>query len=130
VHVANANAYADSVIALGAQLLVPVDSIEITGLSEAAASYRAGLIQTHQATTKEFEAFRTTIGDERERISRELEEAKTQLGDLKSTIDAERDRLSRTQIEQQEQFSSAQETRSTEFSNSLQVISLLRIGPL
>lgn len=119
-HITSANAHADSAIQTSAQILVPVAAAEITSLSEAAASYRATLARGLQDATGAFENYRTAIGNAREALSKQLEETKTQLGELSANIQAERDRFARTLLEQQEQFSKAQEARSGDFSNSLQ----------
>ncbi len=106
-HVANANSHGDTALSHLAQVAVPTTPKELAGLKDAATAYRSALEEQLRKATA------ASSG-----LTGETDALKGKLTELSSAITAERQRLSQLASEFQSQFSSAQETRSREYTDA------------
>ncbi len=106
-HISNANAHADTALAHLAQLPIAITPKELTGLREAASSYRSTL----EGQLKKASSALVTVNSE-------LESTKTRLATVGSDVTAEKQRLSDLASGFQSQFSAAQEARNREYTEA------------
>lgn len=105
-HLDNANNHASTILSHLTTVLALSTPEELTGLSEAAASYRT-------AMERSAEAGKTAVTE----LKSSAEQVKVRLDELSSEMAAERSRLTTLTSDFQSQFSSAQDTRAREFSD-------------
>jgi len=115
-----ANRFADGVVQNAAHILSPATPEELTALGAASEAYRTNLEAAHHVMRSESESFRADVGGMQEAATKELETLRAGLAEVTATLQTEKDRLSNLVTEQQDQFSKAQETRTTDFSTALQ----------
>lgn len=103
-HVVNANAQADSILGLLAQLNVPLLPEEFDGLRVASDAYRKGLEENLRSV-------QSSLGQ----ISTDFQSLQSRVTELSAEVQQEKQRLSSLASEHQSQFSASQESRSKDF---------------
>jgi uncharacterized membrane-anchored protein YhcB (DUF1043 family) len=106
-HITNANAHADTALQYLAQVAVPGTPEELAGLKDAATAYRV--------TLEEQLARAAAISAE---LRSDADSLKASIADLAGQITGEKQRLSQLTSDFQAQFSSAQEARIRDFTES------------
>jgi len=101
--------FADAAAQNATHILSPGTPDELTEVGEPAAMYRTPL-----------ERFRASLSETQGAEAKELENLQAGLVEVSAILQAGKDRLSQLVTEQQDQFSKAQETRTTDFSSALQ----------
>lgn len=103
-HLTNANSQLDSVLSYTAQLNVPLGPPDLQGLKDAADRYRHAM-----------EANARRLGSTVSAVSTDATSLSTKLNELSAEMTAERQRLLALASDFQSQFSTAQESRNTEY---------------
>lgn len=106
-HITNANSHADTALAHVSQVPVPFTPDELSALRDAAVSYRTSLEEQLQQTRISSQSLRSETDGLRNRLT-----------ELAGELVAERQRVSQLTSDHQAQFSTAQETRSREFTDA------------
>lgn len=106
-HISNANAHADTALTHLSQVSVPFTREELAALKDAATSYRSSLEHLLQQARATSDSLRS-----------ETDANRAKLAELSGDIQAERQRLAQVTSDYQAHFSTAQETRSREFSEA------------
>lgn len=106
-HIANANAYMDSVLTQVAQLNLPLSPHDVASLLSAAEGYRSVMEGSVRSVESAAAQTKATI-----------EGLRTKADELTAAVGTERQNLSNLLSQQQSQFSAAQEQRSQKFADT------------
>jgi len=121
-HLLNANEHAENILIQIPTIVVMAAPGDITGLREAATSFRRSTAQLIRHMEEEATSLRQSIVKDHEQSDHDIEESKSQLVKLESQIEKVRDeiqnqksRLDSAIAEFQNQFSKQQESRQEKF---------------